>query len=144
MNNVAVPVALQLAELDALVGGADFTGAKLHLFKNNLTPTPNTLLADFTPADYSGYAAKTVTWSDAYFDSNDDAIVSGGEHLFAQTGATGNDIYGAYLTDSAGTKLLRSARLPDAPYPLDGAGDVLPVLVKIGLMDGLISVSPEP
>lgn len=141
--NAVLPKAFQLQILDDQMGGADFTGAKLHLFKNDLLPDDETVLADFVAADFSGYAAKTLTWGDAYFDSNGVPVSSAGEQAFEQTGATGCLVYGGWVTDTAGTKLLWSARLPNAPQPLVDAGDVLPLIARSSIDGGLLITSPN-
>lgn len=144
MNNNILPPSQELALVDLMTGSTAYATAKLHLFKNDIVPNPDTELADLTPCDFSGYAAQTVTWSDAFRDADGTPISSGGEKLFIQTGATGNDVYGFYLTDSGGTTLLRSGRFADAPYPLVDAGDSLPVNVKVSLLEGLVDVAPTP
>lgn len=144
MSVTVTPKAQELLLMTAMTGLAAYTGAKLHLYKNNITPTVNTVLADFTEADYTGYAAQTVTWSPAYFDLARQAVSNGGLKLFTQTGATGNDIFGCYLTDTAGTGLLWSSRLDDAPFSLVVNGDTLPIAVVMGLLSGIITVVPGP
>lgn len=142
--NLVFPLAGALDAVDLLTGSTDFTGAKLGLYSNDLSPTPGNVLADFTPCIYSGYAAKTVTWSPAFYDGNGVAVSSSGELLFAQSGATNDQCYGAFLTDSAGTKLLASGRLDDTPFSFNGNGVTLPLLLKLDVNGGLLSVSPVP
>lgn len=144
MDNLIFPRSQELSLVNAMVDGADYVGAKLHLFKNDINPNADTILADFEECDFDGYAAATVTWSNAFFDTDDIALSSGGEILFTQDDAIGNNVYGGYLTNTAGDKLLWSGRLPDAPYPMAESGDVLPVVLKVGLLRGLLQESPTP
>lgn len=144
MNNNVLPLAEQVALVDLVVDSTAYATAKLHLFKNDINPNSESLLADFIEADFDGYVAPTCTFGAAYIDPDGTPLSSAGEKMFVQDDAIGNDIYGAYLTDAAGTTLLRSARFADAPYPLVNAGDALPVNVKVGLDIGLIDVTPTP
>ena len=132
MSAIVFPKSEGLVIVNAIVALAAFVGAKLHLFSNNITPTPSNVLADFTECVYSGYAAQTVTWSPAFYDINGVPVSSGGEVLFAQSGATGDFCYGAFLTDSAGTHLLWAGNLDSPPFTFVNTGDTLPLVIKMG------------
>lgn len=129
-------------DLDAVLGTADWTAPKLHLFTNDFTPSLETILADFTEATYTGYAAQTLTWGGAYVDGNGIAVAPAGEKIFTQTAAPNEIVYGGYVTNTAGTKLLASARL-DSPFPFEGAS-TLAVTLKMGLENGLLDTSEVP
>jgi hypothetical protein len=142
--NTVYPKARPLADLNALVALAIYVGAKLHLYSNDLTPTPANVLADFTEVVASGVVAQTITWSPAFYDVNTLAVSSGGEKLYTQTGGTGDVCYGVFLTDTAGAVLLWSARLDAPPFNFALAGDTLPLTIKMGLDFGLVATSPVP
>jgi hypothetical protein len=144
MATLVQPRAQSLILINAVTALAAYVGAKLNLFSNNITPTPANVLADFTACIFSGYAPKTVTWSPGFFDANGVAVSSSGELLFQQSGATGDFCYGAYLTDSAGAVLLASGVLDVAPFTFVNNGDTLPLLVKLDVDAGLLSISPVP
>jgi hypothetical protein len=141
---IVFPVLEQLTVLNAMVTLAAWVGAKLHLFSNNLVPTENNLLADFTSCVFSGYAPQTVTWSAAFLDGAGNATSSGGELLFADTGATPDVCYGFFLTDAANAVLLAAGSIDGAPFGFSASGITLPLTIKIGLGIGLTAVSPTP
>lgn len=102
---------------DALAGlhsSTDYTGAKLHLLKGAVT-FDNTLTAatcNAQEADFTGYSAQSVgAWSAPTVTSH---VASSFPGLISFTITAGNqDIYGWYLTDAAGTKLLQAQADPD-------------------------------
>jgi hypothetical protein len=136
MSALVMPKSRVLTDLNAKTALAAYATAKLNLYSNNLTPTPLNVLADFTPCVFSGYAPAVLTWSPAFYDGDGNAVSSGGETLFTQTGATPDFCYGAFLTDNAGAVLLWSARLDVAPFNFVVSGDTLPLVVLMGLIAG--------
>lgn len=144
MSSIVIPPAQLLAEVALKVLEADYVGAKLHLYSNDMTPTPASVLGDFTECVFSGYSAKTVVWSAAFYDENNVPASSGGEALFTMSGATPDVAYGAFLTDTAGTKLLWSARLDTPPFSFVKTGDTLAVSNKMGLTTGTLARDPGP
>lgn len=145
MGVLAVPTQQSMDDLTAKIALTDYVGAKLHLYSNDLTPDANTLLTDFTEAVFDGYAAKTVTWSAVFIDENGVPTSSGGELLFSQTGiVTTDNVFGAYLTDTAGTTLLGSFRLDDPPFAFDAAGKALTVTIKLTNAAGIGGETPIP
>lgn len=71
----------------------------LKLFKNNVTPTQATVAGDFTEADFTGYAAKTLTragWNDPTTVSNKGRADYSVEQIWTCTGGS-NTIYGYYI-----------------------------------------------
>jgi hypothetical protein len=110
----------------------DFNGAKVRLFKQDMDPTPDTTLAqlDAAQADFTGYAESTaIVWSNAYTNSIDQAVIVGDTKVFAATGSTTtNTIYGYYVVDSAGTKLLYAEKFETGPIPVLEVGHAVPVV----------------
>jgi hypothetical protein len=117
----------KLAAMAALTAtGGLLAGAKVHLYQNNYVPTPSMDLTSFITADYDGYVPIAVGTWDAPYVAVDGVVHIGASSLFfAMTGAvTPNTIYGAYITDTAGTGLL-FAVLFDAPIPMVSATSAL-------------------
>lgn len=117
------------------------TGSTLQLFQNNFTPSPLSLVADFTACNFVGYASKTAltTWR-TYNDAptGDQIIDQTVEELFAATSIlTPQTAYGWYLTDNAGTELLAWGVF-DVPYTFSTNGDKLAVspFVRLPLSTG--------
>jgi hypothetical protein len=131
MNPVVIGNAEWEAILTALTTtGGGWVGAKLHLYTNNLLPTPANILTDFTEADFTGYAASAaITWSTPGYLPDGTAVVTGDAKTF-QVGSTPtvlNTCYGWYITNGAGTALITS-RAFDSPVVLSGAGQIIVVL----------------
>jgi len=71
------------------------------LYKNNFTPTKASVAADFTEADFSGYADRVLDWDVAFLNSTPRAQKNAGSETFVRTaGDVSNTIYGAYITDA--------------------------------------------
>lgn len=99
------------------------TNAKLHLFKNNYTPIAGSLLADFTEADFTGYASVTLAgWTTPVIISGKSSTSANPVTFTTGTVGTGNTIYGYYVTDSTNTKLLFAERDANAPIAMNVTG----------------------
>jgi len=94
--------------------------AKLHLFKNDFVPTRASVLADFTEADFDGYAAVDLPVASSFPAIQLDALgnltqVIPGTYTFTgddpQTAA--QSVYGYYVTDQAGAVLVGFHRFLD-------------------------------
>lgn len=112
----------RLAEMIAISGALD--GAKVHLYQNSYTPQRGDTVANYTTADFSGYAASAViAWGTPYSDPVNGPQVVGDSKQFTSSGGSfvGNTIYGVYVTDTAGTGLLYAEQFVDengAPAPV--------------------------
>jgi hypothetical protein len=102
-----------------------FNNARVHLYTNNYTPVPATMLTNFTELVGTGYAPQGVgSWG---------SPVLGGDGFFTTTGApvtfTNSGViawpaaYGWFITDSTST-LLISAGLFSAPITVGVGGDM--------------------
>lgn len=125
-----LPSAQLLAGLSVLIGvGGPFHGAIVSLYKNPVTVTPGSVLADFDVADFDGYAdGSALTYTGPYFDSDGTALVMGTNQLFLATGGlTPNTIFGYILATAARAALI--AAFPFAtPVGVAKAGDAVPVV----------------
>jgi hypothetical protein len=76
----------------------------LKLFKNDHTPAVDDVNADYTEADFSGYASFALgNWNAAFLNPDDKGEIDATAHEFAHNGgATGNTIYGVYVVNNAG------------------------------------------
>lgn len=101
-------------------------GAKVSLFKADVVPDKDTVLADLTPADFSGYAqSAAVVWGTPYLDASGKATVQGASVQFTQTADTvSNTVYGWMLVgDPAGTPYLICAERFATPVTMTEASD---------------------
>lgn len=135
MDGVSAKVVTEqmLAAL-AGVGGA-FNGAKVGLFKNNIAPNADTVLADLVTADFDGAAVSgPITWSAVVHNDSLEMRVLGSTQVFICTGdTTPNLIYGFYIVNSAGTELLYSMRY-DSPQSMSEAGNFIAVTPDLRLL----------
>ncbi len=89
----------------------------IHLFQNNFVPTQASVLADFTEADFSGYAAVTLVFSAAFVNGTPAGQMNAASVTWVRAvGATSNTIYGMYITDAAGN--VSTYELFAAPIPM--------------------------
>lgn len=104
-----------------------------HLYKNDVDPDEDTVLADFTEANFVGYAAQDAEdWDTAAIDGG--RAVSEAEDLYWEvlSSATANSIYGYYVTDADG-ELAWCEQFAGAPYTMDTAGQRLGVTPRLTL-----------
>lgn len=120
---IAIPNVQRRAIVNELIGAGNFLDAAvIHLYKNDYTPGPATVVGDFTEADFTGYAASAiVVWGTVLTDPSNVAYVAGDAKTFASTGsAVPNTIYGYWAQGAGG---LMYAERFDAPIPILGVGD---------------------
>jgi len=130
---VKAAVATAIAGLTGWWGEAD---NKLHLMKNNPAISAATVIGDLTEANFGGYAAKAATAAAAVFTDpvTGNTIIRipdpAGGWAFAATGTppanSPQDIYGAYVTNAAGDKLLGVAKF-SSPITINTAGQLIDV-----------------
>jgi hypothetical protein len=99
----------------------------LHLFTDALNPDPSTPLADYTAAeaDYTGYAAETLTaWHPPILAPGTGYMIGSPLVQFevGATPTTTNVIAGCYLVDAAGDLRMTVIFTSPVPMQLDGQG----------------------
>lgn len=111
---IVVPTGISIEILEELIAAGNlFDGALVKLFQNDFQPTKDSILADFTVATFSGYAASAaVAWSGPVLNTAGQPVIIGDLKLFTGTSpfTVSNTIYGYYVVDTAGTKLLWAER----------------------------------
>lgn len=130
-NPVVIPQAAWELMLTELVAASNlWNGAKVLLFKNNVSPGPNTVLGDLTECDFTGYAVSAaVTWGTPGWQPDGTAIVVGDLKTFT-VGATPtilNTVYGWALVDT-GKTVCYLARKFDTAVNLTQAGNFVDVV----------------
>jgi hypothetical protein len=103
------------------------SGYTFRLFTNNITPGTATVLANFTEASFTGYAAvsgSTITWSAAAL-SGHIAFSNGSNITFNNTSAAPVTIYGVYVTNAANTVLYYAELDPNAPISIPASGQYI-------------------
>lgn len=123
-----VPDVSQLTLLDLLRTSLNSSGLVVRLFKNNYTPVAGSVVGSFTSADFSGYSPSSLAALAAAATVGGKAsTTAGAANTWTKSGATGNDIYGYYVTNAAGTVLYWAERGSAAPYSLNTNGEGLSV-----------------
>jgi len=109
-------------QLDAIIGVLG-SGLRVRLFKNNFTPAATNVLADFTEANFTGYAEQTPVYGAAALNGNNNAQATAAALTFTMgTPGTTNTIYGWYEVDGSNGKVLYSERF-GSPLSFASAGD---------------------
>ena len=82
---------------------APFHGKTLKLFQNNHVASRNSVLADFTEADFDGYAPQTPVWGASIQNGVEDVALAPVATFTAGAGLAGpQTIYGYYFLDDDG------------------------------------------
>lgn len=112
----------------------DVVGGKLKLGKTNVSITQDTILADLTVCDFTGYADLTLTAiGTPFLDPTNGTVTLTAAHTFA-VGATPtifNDVFNWWIVDSAGV-LLCAGQFTNQ-IPMQRLGDALPIQIGIVL-----------
>lgn len=139
---LVTPQSLLMARLVAMIGeDGELETPKVLPFVSNVTPSPTSVLADYTAPASAGIAAKTITWGTPYPTSDGGVAVSGGAPDWVTSSAVDETVYGWRLTDSAGTVLKVAARLA-TPQHLGVVGAHVQVNVEYKLPGPVGDVVP--
>jgi hypothetical protein len=121
MSKFALTFASQKTRLATMVGAIPLLAPKMGLYKNNIIPTELNVLADFTEADFTGYAQQTPVFGPVVIDENG-VPVAPLSATFTQTGVViTNVVFGMFVIDSTGALL--GAALFDIPRSFNAIGD---------------------
>lgn len=105
----------------------------VHLFKNDVSVSRDTVLADLEECDFTGYQAVTgVTFGEVHVGPSNKARMVGELAQFHASGSTvTNTVYGFYVL-AAGGELAAVGRF-DNPIPVSGEDDAVMVIPEIQL-----------
>ncbi len=125
---LVVPNAGELALLNKMLKAPLTTDEDYHLklYRGNQTPDQNTVGGGLTEADFTDYAAKTLTrsgWNDAVTVSGKAQASYGSAPQSWTCGTSGNTIYGYYVSGATSNVILWAERFPVARVLAEG--DVL-------------------
>ena len=109
----------------------------LRLFKNNLTPTNASVLSDFTEADFTGYAAITLTGGSWTTTPGAPSIATYVAQTFTCSAAgAAQTIYGYYITRTSSGRVWVAERFPAADIAaISAAGQTRIVNPRVTLKD---------
>lgn len=117
---------------DALTVDENFI---LKLYQNNYTPVEASTGTAFTEANFTGYAARTLTrtnWNAAVASTSKAESSYGTAPASWTCGASGNTIYGYYVVGSSSAKVLWAEKFATARVLADQ--DILNLTPKFTLM----------
>jgi hypothetical protein len=122
MGGIVASNACVQAQIDYLKNTwLNVSNANIRLFSNNFTPDPSKVLADFTEATYTGYAAQVLTTAFASSFKVIDGKYQSDSATFTFTCTSGSSqtIYGWYITvNPSGTTTVRLSGLFPAPITM--------------------------
>jgi hypothetical protein len=117
---------------------------KLHLFQNNINPSPASLLADFTEATFDGYAAGSMPLSGGPYRRPDNSFSIASTFSFNMSGSvTPNVIYGYYVTDFTNAQLIAATKFSN-PWPMVDAFSHLAGFVELAIAQNGILGGTDP
>lgn len=134
------PLAADLVDLATLLASANWTAMKFHLCKTNFTPTPASILTDYSAAeaDFVGYSAQTVTFAGPHLDAAKNAVAEALVNFLCTSNATPNSLYTFYVTNTASSLLIFGGVLDGAPINIIGPGDGTSQLISAQLGQGTV------
>lgn len=117
----------------------------IKLYSNNLVPSVNSVLGDFTEADFTGYAPILLTgWTDAAWASQGAAVCYGiPSAVFnaASPFTVGQTVFGWYaVAGSSSPFTLLAAGSFGSGIPMASLGDQILISVPVGISDAGIPV----
>ncbi len=107
---------------------------KLRLYKVATLPSNASLFADFTEADFPGYAAVQLvaaTWPLATVANHIASSTYPTVTFTRNASGAGQNIYGWYITDGANTKLYACGQFTSGPFVIQNQGDAVGVAPTI-------------
>ncbi|MDE3022473.1 MAG: hypothetical protein KGI54_11510 [Pseudomonadota bacterium] len=102
----------------------------LRLYQNNITPSDTDTAATYTEANFTGYAAITLTGA-SWNAASAGTITYSAQQTFTCSGASSNSIYGYYVTQAVSGTLLYSERDASAPFTIANTGDAVKITPTI-------------
>lgn len=111
----------------------DLDGAKVDVYCNAVTPTPNSVAGDFTAPTYTGHGAKTVTWlAPSMSDAGTPEVIGTLAEFRPTDGVTPNTVYGITLKTSGGS-LRAASRISVPGIPLQSSMDSILCTIRLRL-----------
>lgn len=102
----------------------------LKLYQNNITPSDTDVAGTYTEANFTGYAAITLTGA-SWNAPSAGTITYSAQQTFTCSGASSNNIYGYYVIQTTSGTLLYSERDASAPFAIANSGDAVKITPTI-------------
>lgn len=131
-----VPDTGEIYMLQNIVGkNATANTLYLKLYQNAVTPGEANTVADYTEANFTGYANIALTgasWTVSSASGYSNATYAIQTYTSSAAQST-QQIYGYYVTSGPGGQLLWAEKFTDGPYPITNNGDAIKVTPFISL-----------
>lgn len=106
----------------------------LRLFKSNTTPGETDTAGTYTEADFTGYAAITLTGASWVVTEGAPGSAAYAQQTFTSSaGAQSQSVYGYYLTRASSGRIAWAERFADGPYTIVNNGDQIKITPTITL-----------
>jgi hypothetical protein len=115
-----------------LIGRSASTNLVMKLYSNERVPGKSDTITEFTEVTGGGYAAIEILEADWSIDNSTGVTILSVTKNFHFTGVVAV-VYGVYLTNLAGTKIIDAFALTDAPVAIGGGGGDIEVTFNIKL-----------
>jgi len=130
---IRVPYGASLYDLDAFL---DNLTPYYHLFTTAMPEDPLIVLADFTEADWPAYAPQRASgWTPAVLVGERAASMADALLWTRGTGGAPRDVYGYYVTDTAGGPLIWWEAREEGPLPMQDPFHTVRVLPRLTLRE---------
>ena len=144
MSVLSLVFSSQKSRLVTAVGAAPLVAAKVQLYTNDILPTLNSVIGDFTEATFGGYTAggNAVGWGTVGINSNGVPVCPSDQDFIADGTGPTETAFGALLVDSTGA-LVAAGRF-DEPRTFVNNGDNCPFILLFGLTLGSLTLATGP
>lgn len=131
MATIRISDAWRATVMETLLnGGTGPPEFKFHAYENDLTPTPASVLVDFTECTITGYAAETVDNSGWGNSGSSTGITIYANAPFIWALEEAGIVYGYYVTDAGNSVLMWSQRF-DSPLVFGVLGGTITIVPKL-------------
>lgn len=104
----------------------------MKLYKSNTTPAETDTEATYTEADFTGYAAVTLTGASWTITGTAPTSAGYAQQSFTSSAdQTTQQVYGYFVVQATSGKLMWAERFSDGPYPVSFNGDVVKITPTI-------------
>ncbi len=130
-----IPDAAEVVWLKNVTNNTAPQNLVLKLYKNNYTPVAGSTEANFTEADFTGYASITLAGATWAFTQASPSYAQYPQQTFTSSAdQTTQNIYGYYIVQVTSGKIM-AAELFAAPYPISNNGDTIKITPTLYLRE---------
>ncbi len=131
---IAVPNEGEQRMLELVLNKSSGENLYLILFGNNVSPSENDNVANYTEISSGGYANKSLTGANWSVANGNNCVATYTAQTFSFTGATSpNTVYGYALKQVTSMRLMWTERFSDGPYAINNNGDSITITPRIEL-----------